>query len=106
MLSAEKMRVRLGLAETDETQDALIGALIAEAEAYARAYCRMRPWETAPDHLLARMVQEDYGRLEGAGLSSRSVSGAAEYYLPAYSGATLSLLRALRHPAGKGERGC
>ena len=102
MITAKELRERLGLDARDGALDALIEALVRDAEAYARAYCHLRPWEIVPDALLARMTEEDYGRLEGAGLSSRSVSGAAENYLHAYSDGTLSLLRAIRHPAGGG----
>jgi len=107
MIRAEEMRVRLGLDALDGSADELIGELIADAEAYARTYCRLRDGEVVPDQLLIRMTEEDYGRLEGAGLTSRSVSGASEYYLHAYSDGTLALLRSLRHPTGvrRAERG-
>jgi hypothetical protein len=58
----------------------------------------MREEECVPDHLIARMAQEDYGRLEGAGLSSSTLSGAAEYYRSSYSDDIMGALRALRHP--------
>ncbi len=101
MVTPEEMRVRLGLDAADEEEDALIAALRAEAEVFARTYCHLSAGESVPDALLIRMVQEDYGRLEGAGLSSRTVSGASEHYRTAYSGDILSALRALRHPGGR-----
>lgn len=99
MVTAETMRERLGLSRSDVSSDGVIAALIGEAHAFARLYCRMRPSETVPDALLARMVEEDWGRLEGAGVSARSVSGASEYYRSAYSDTVMAYLRALRHPA-------
>ena len=101
MISGEEMRVRLGLDASDETQDALIFALMADAAEFARAYCHLAPGEEIPDFLLARMTEEDYGRLEGAGLTARTVAGAAEHYRGAYSDDVLALLRALRHPGGR-----
>lgn len=107
MVTAETMRARLGLAPDDASSDGMIAALLGEADAFARRYCRMRPSETTPDALLARMVEEDWGRLEGAGLSARSVSGASEYYRSAYSDTVMAYLRALRHPApAKGAFTC
>ena len=101
MVTPQEMRVRLGLDAADEEEDALIAALLAEAEAFARTYCHLSAGETVPDGLLIRMAQEDYGRLEGAGLSSRTASGVSEYYRTAYSGDILAALRALRHPDGR-----
>lgn len=97
MITASEMRTRLGLAETDDHADTLIGTLLTEAEAYVRSFCRLRDTESVPDGLIARMVAEDYGRLDGAGLTSRAVSGATEHYLTDYSAAVRRQLTALRH---------
>lgn len=70
-----------------------------QAEAFGRAYCRLRPGEALPDTLTAQMVAEDFGRMEGAGLSKRTLSGMAETYRGAYSDGILSILRSMRHPA-------
>ena len=97
MITASEMRTRLGLSETDDSADALIGTLLTEAEAYARAFCRLRDTESVPDGLIARMAAEDYGRLDGAGVASRAVSGAAEHYLTDYSDTVRRQLSAMRH---------
>jgi len=99
MLSAEMMRGQLGLAADDSGMDSLIGTLLEQTESYVRAYCRLRMDEEIPDFLLSQMVAEDYGRLAGAGLSSRTVSGASEQYRGDYSAGVLAVLRSLRHPA-------
>ena len=98
MITPMEMRLRLGLDPADDAQDPLIALLLEGADSYARTYCRMRKEECVPDHLIARMAQEDYGRLEGAGLSSSTLSGAAEYYRSSYSDDIMGALRALRHP--------
>ena len=103
MISAVNMRERLGLDPGDSGMDPLIEVLINEAMAYGRAYCRLRTEEVLPDFLLAQMVTEDYGRLSGAGLSSRTLSGAAEHYRGAYSDTVTAMLRILRHPPRPGR---
>lgn len=97
MITPSEMRVRLGLDEADTHADALIAALLAEAETYVRAFCRLREDETVPDALIARMAAEDYGRLDGAGVASRAVSGATEHYLSDYSDTVRRQLAAMRH---------
>ena len=101
MVCVEDMRLRLGLPEEDSSQDALISSRIADAEQYVRTYCHLRSEEEIPDFLVAQMVEEDWGRLEGAGLSSASVSGASEVYRDGYSSGVTAMLRALRHPGGE-----
>ena len=98
MITPQEMRLRLGLDPADDAQDPLIALLLEGANAYARTYCRLREDEDVPDHLITRMAQEDYGRLEGAGLTSATLSGAAEYYRSSYSDDIMGALRALRHP--------
>lgn len=97
MITASEMRVRLGLDPADGHADALIETLLTEAEAYVRSFCRLRDTETVPDGLIARMTAEDYGRLDGAGLSSRAVSGATEHYCGDYSDTVRRQLAAMRH---------
>lgn len=104
MLSA--LREAVGLAVTDTSSDALLASLLARAESFGRRFCHLRAEETMPDDLLVRMAAEDYGRLDGAGLSRRTLSGAAETYLTNYGEGILSQLRALRHPAGRTGCGC
>lgn len=107
MITAETMRERLGLDPGDGGQDTLIESLIRQAREYGRTYCRLRPEEDVPDFLLARMVAEDYNRLGGSGLSSRTVSGAAEHYSGSYSGDVTAILRSYRHPPRPGRKcGC
>lgn len=107
MITAERMREQLGLDPDDAGQDTLIEALIRQARSYGRAYCRLRAGEDVPDFLLSRMVTEDYNRLGGRGLSSRTVSGAAEYYSDSYSGDVTAILRSYRHPPLPGRKmGC
>ena len=99
MMRAQELRERLGLAADDSGMDSLIGKLIQDAEEYVRAYCRLRMDEEIPDFLLAQMVTEDYGRIDGAGLSVRSLSGASENYRGEYSADVTAILRGMRHPA-------
>ena len=98
MITPQEMRLRLGLDPSDDAQDPLIALLLEGANAYARTYCRLREEEVMPDHLIVQMAQEDYGRLEGAGISSATLSGAAEHYRSSYSDDVMGALRALRHP--------
>ncbi len=98
MITPQEMRLRLGIDPADDAQDPLIALLLEGANAYARTYCRLREGEDVPDHLIVQMAQEDYGRLEGAGLTSATLSGAAEYYRSSYSNDVMGALRALRHP--------
>ena len=98
MITPQEMRLRLGIDPADDAQDPLIALLLEGANAYARTYCRLREEEVMPDHLIVQMAQEDYGRLEGAGISSATLSGAAEHYRASYSDAVMGALRALRHP--------
>ena len=98
MITPQEMRLRLGNDPSDDAQDPLIALLLEGANAYARAYCRLRDYEDVPDHLIIQMTQEDYGRLEGAGISSATLSGAAEHYRSSYSDDVMGALRALRHP--------
>jgi len=104
MVSAEMMRVRLGLRADDGSMDEVIETLLAEAEAYAKDYCRLREGETVPDYLCAQMCAEAYGQLGGEGLSARTLSGMAEYYRGQYSDEILAQLRAMRHPANPGRQ--
>ena len=97
MITVSEMRARLGLDPTDDHADALIGTLLTEAEAYVRSFCRLRDTETVPDGLIARMAAEDYGRLDGAGLSSRAISGATEHYRSDYSDTVRRQLASIRH---------
>ena len=97
MITASEMRERLGLDPADGHADALIETLLREAEAYARAFCRLRDTESVPDGLIARMAAEDFGRLDGAGVASRAVSGATEHYLSDYSDTVRRQLTAMRH---------
>lgn len=101
MLCAKDLRVRLGLDADDSSMDALIETLLTEAAEYGLAYCHLRAGEVLPDYLLSQMVCEDFGRTEGAGVISRSVSGASEKYRGSYSDGILAALRALRHPGGR-----
>lgn len=98
MIIPQEMRLRLGMDPADDSQDPLISLLLEGAESYARTYCRLREEEDVPNDLIVRMTQEDYGRLEGAGIASSTLSGAAEYYRSSYSDDVMSALRALRHP--------
>ena len=98
MITPQEMRLRLGIDPSDDAQDPLIALLLEGANAYARTYCRLREEEVVPDHLIVQMAQEDYGRLEGAGISSATLSGAAEHYRSSYSDDVMGALRALRHP--------
>ena len=98
MITPQEMRLRLGIDPSDDAQDPLIALLLEGANAYARTYCRLRDYEGVPDHLIIQMTQEDYGRLEGAGISSATLSGAAEHYRSSYSDDVMGALRALRHP--------
>ena len=103
MITVSDMRQRLGLSAADDSADALIGTLLCEAEAYAHAFCRLREGEGVPDFLVAQMAAEDFGRLDGAGIKSRTVSGAAEMYRDGYSDGIMRQLCALRHPGGRRE---
>lgn len=98
MITPQEMRLRLGIDPSNDAQDPLIALLLEGANAYARTYCRLRENEDVPDHLIVQMAQEDYGRLEGAGISSATLSGAAEHYRSSYSDDVMGALRALRHP--------
>ena len=102
MMTAEKMRVRLGLSADDGGMDTVIEQLLVQADAYARAYCRLRDDEDVPAWLIAQMAAEDYGRLDGAGVSSRSLSGLSETYRSQYSEGITAILRSMRHPGGAG----
>lgn len=104
MITAEEMRPRLGLDPADESADALIEAILRDAEGYARAFCRLRAEEDVPAYLLRQMAAEDYGRMDGAGLASRSVSGVTEHYRGGYSDGVMRQLCAMRHPGGEGSR--
>ena len=98
MITPQEMRLRLGIDPSNDAQDPLVALLLEGANAYARTYCRLRENEDVPDHLIVQMAQEDYGRLEGAGISSATLSGAAEHYRSSYSDDVMGALRALRHP--------
>ena len=98
MITPQEMRLRLGIDPSNDAQDPLIALLLEGANAYALTYCRLRENEDVPDHLIVQMAQEDYGRLEGAGISSATLSGAAEHYRSSYSDDVMGALRALRHP--------
>ncbi len=100
MIAVEEMRLRLGLAADDAGMDAVIARLAAEAEAYVRAYCRLREEEEIPVFLLTQMIAEDYGKLGGAGVESRTLSGASEHYRGQYSEGITAVLRGMRHPGG------
>ena len=100
MISAENLRLRLGLAADDTGMDAVIDQLAAEALAYALAYCRLRCGEEVPEFLLTQMICEDYGRLSAAGVESRTLGGASEHYRGHYSEEVTAVLRSLRHPGG------
>ena len=103
MITVTDMRERLGLSPDDVSADGVIASLIAGAEAYARAFCRLKDGEDVPDYLLLQMVAEDYGRLDGAGVSSRAVSGVTEKYLTGYGEGVMRQLCAIRHPASVRE---
>lgn len=103
MVTVSDMRERLGLSPDDDTTDALIAALIADAEAYARAFCRLKAHQSVPDYLLSQMVMEDFGRMDGAGVKARAVSGVTETYLLGYSDGVMRQLSAMRHPASVRE---
>ena len=100
MIALEELRLRLGLAVDDAGMDAVITCLAAEAEAYVRAYCRLKAEEEIPAALLMQMIAEDYGRLGGAGVESRTLGGASEHYRDGYSASVTALLRGMRHPGG------
>ncbi len=102
-MTASEMRMRLGLSVEDDSADTLIGTLLSEAEAYVRTFCRLRAEEAVPDFLIAQMAAEDFGRLDGAGVRSRTVSSAAELYRDGYSDSIVQQLRAMRHPGGTRE---
>ena len=107
MMTANRMREQLGLDPGDDGQDVLIETLIRQAREYGRSYCRLRPEEDVPDFLLARMVAEDYNRLAGRRLSSRTVSGSTEHYSGSYSEDVTAILRSYRHFPCPGRKcGC
>lgn len=100
MIALEELRLRLGLAADDTGMDGVITCLAAEAEAYVRAYCRLRAEEEIPAFLLVQMIAEDYGRLGGAGVESRAIGGASEHYRDGYSASVTAVLRGMRHAGG------
>ena len=96
MVTVESLLPLLGAEESERES---ISRLLAEGEQYIRLVCRLSPGENIPDALLSRIVREDYTRLSGEGLLSRSVSGVTERYLSDYSEAVKRGLYAIRHPA-------
>ena len=100
MIALEELRLRLGLAADDAGMDEVIVRLAAEAEAYVRAYCRLKEAEEIPAFLLVQMIAEDYGKLGGAGVESRTIGSAAEHYRDGYSASVTAVLRGMRHPGG------
>lgn len=103
LITVSDMRERLGLSPEDDTSDMLLASMIADAMAYARAFCRLKETECVPDYLLSQMVMEDFGRMDGAGVKSRAVSGVTETYLSGYSDGVMRQLSAMRHPASVRE---
>ena len=103
MIPLKELCARLGAGKEDES---LVLSLAREAEDYARAYCRLPGDEPLPDSLIVRMTAEDWGRAEGAGLRSRTLSGIADSYRDGYSEDVMRHLRVLRHPGTPSRRDC
>ena len=108
MVTPEEMRLLVGLDPDDGDKDALLARLLADAESYVRTFCHIPPETEVPDWLISRMAAEDYGRMEGAGVTSRTASGAAEYFRGTYSPDLRAAMSGMRRPAApaKGATVC
>ncbi len=93
----EELYTLLDLDPGDAAAVSLVTTLYTNAEAYARRSAHLGAAETVPSDILIRMVMEDYGRLTGAGLSARTLSGMSEKYQSDYSPAVRAALSSIRH---------
>ena len=93
MAALNELKLRLGVAASDRSKDALLTALLDRAEAWAKDFCRT---ESVPQALAVEMAAHDYGCLGAEGVASRSLSGLSESFRPDYPERIMSALRRLR----------
>lgn len=94
-----RLKLLLGLAEDDASQDEVLILLLSQAKAYIKDYCHIAECGTELDALALAMACEDWSKLGASGVSYRSLSGAYEAYRSAYSDNIMAQLRAKRRPA-------
>lgn len=93
-----KLKLLLDIPQAEEDRDFVLLELLAYAEKYALAYCRLTEADELLSDIIVRMAAEDYGALGGEGITKRTFSGLTEDYRGAYSAPIVSALRSRRKP--------
>lgn len=93
-----ELKLLLDIPQKEEDRDMILLELLAQAEKYALAYCRLSEADEFLSSIIVRMAAEDYGALGGEGITKRSLSGLTEDYRGAYSAPLISALRSRRKP--------
>lgn len=89
----EKLKLLLGIAESDDSKDELLELLISNAKTFAISFCGYDEYTNKLDTVVLKMVLEDYNRLGSEGIASRSFSGISENYSDDYSVGIYTLLK-------------
>lgn len=94
-----RLKLLLGVEETDRERDPLLSLLLDRAEETARALCRLPAEAAVDDGLILRMAAEDLNRLGSEGLSYKNYGNLMETYHSDYSDGVKALLRRYRRLA-------
>lgn len=76
--------------------EALLDTLIGNAKDFAVSYTGLPEYSEKLDHIIFKMVVEDYNRKGSEGISNKNYSGVAESYLTDYSAGIYKALRRFR----------
>lgn len=85
--------VKLYLAITDNSKDALLQSLIDDAVAYVVDYCHLSTYDSKLNSTVSKMVLQDYTKLTSQGIAAQSYSGVSESYLNGYSDEIMAILK-------------
>lgn len=96
MTELEKLKLLCDIPAGDTDKDSLLLMLLSQAKTYFLSYCRVDFADESMTPVIIQMAAEDYGRLGGAGVSHRTVSGASEGYRGDYSSKVISSLKRFR----------
>lgn len=89
-------RIKLLLNISDESKDALLGALIENAEEFAKNYTNNEDALESLSGTIIAMVLHDYNRMGTEGLSSENYSGVSFGYTSGYSDDIMKALKKYR----------
>ena len=89
----ENLKLMLGIAADDTTQDDLLNLLLDNAKLFIVEYCNIDRYMNKLDPIAVKCAIEDYNRMGAEGLSGKGFSGVSESYNQDYSDSIYNSLK-------------